>query len=71
MESIDVKKLSNDKVLELFKIMTSNQLNPENMKKVQFFLEKYKNMAEILKVVYINYQKHRLEITSIFNYNFI
>ena len=46
MEAIDVKKLSNDEVLELFKIMTSNQPNPENMKKAQFLLEKYKNVAE-------------------------
>ena len=46
MESIDVKKLSNDEVLELFKIITSNQQNKENIDKAQYLLEKYKNVPE-------------------------
>ena len=46
MEAIDVKKLSNDEILELFKIMTSNQQNKENMNKAQYLLEKYKNVPE-------------------------
>ena len=48
MEAIDVKKLSNDEVLELFQIMTSNQPNKENLQKAQFLIEKYKNEPESL-----------------------
>jgi len=48
MESIDVKQLSNDNVLELFQILTSSQPDTVKIKKAQDLINKYKDIPESL-----------------------
>ena len=48
MEPIDVKKLSNDNILELFQIMISRAPEQEKINKAQELIDKYKNIPESL-----------------------
>ena len=48
MEPIDVKKLSNDNILELFQIMISRAPEQEKINKAQEVIDKYKNIPESL-----------------------
>ena len=48
MEAIDVQKLSNDNVLELFQILTSSQPDPTKIKKAEELINKYKDIPESL-----------------------
>ena len=48
MEPIDVQKLSNDNVLELFQILTSRAPEQEKINKAQDLIDKYKNIPESL-----------------------
>ena len=49
MESIDIKKLSNDNILELFQVLTSANLPDQNkLNKASEIIEKYKTIPESL-----------------------
>ena len=48
MESVDIKQLSNDNILELFQVLTSTSPEQEKIKKAESIIEKYINIPESL-----------------------